>query len=109
MQVCVREHIIELFSFYGPLTGVTYSKSGYAFVQFARPEDAENARLNLDNYFFQAKRLEDEPSVFRCFHCEETCRNSWDLILHMSQKHKISLYRDNSQQMTVEYPTHFND
>ncbi|KAI6183131.1 RRM domain-containing protein [Aphelenchoides bicaudatus] len=59
LEVCQRNDVIELFSMYGPVTGVThFPKGGYAFVQFESDEDAEDAVLNLNRYMFQGIRLD---------------------------------------------------
>jgi RNA recognition motif-containing protein len=43
---------------YGPIKGLTFfAKGGYAFVQFEKTEDAEDAVLNLNRYMFQGIRL----------------------------------------------------
>jgi RNA recognition motif-containing protein len=58
LETCQRNDIIELFSMYGPLKGVThFPKGGYAFIQFESEEDAEDAVLNLNRYMFQGIRL----------------------------------------------------
>lgn len=58
LEVCTRNDIVELFSMYGPLKGVThFVKGGYAFVQYENEQDAEDAILNLNRYVFHGIRL----------------------------------------------------
>ncbi|KAI6229835.1 Dpf-4 [Aphelenchoides fujianensis] len=63
-EVCRREDVIQLFSMYGELSGVTFfAKGGYAFVQFVREEDAIEAIRNLDRWHFQGCLLDVKLAV----------------------------------------------
>ncbi|CAD5206659.1 unnamed protein product [Bursaphelenchus okinawaensis] len=67
-----------------------------------------NAQFFLEHRIRECDRKivmksEDEPEFLKCYSCKVPCKNSWDLIYHMSQAHKLNLY-NNKTTSTVEYP-----
>ncbi|CAD5209673.1 unnamed protein product [Bursaphelenchus xylophilus] len=69
-----------------------------------------NAQFFLEHRVRQCDRKvvvkgEDEPEYLKCYSCKIPCKNSWDLINHMSQAHKLNLY-NKKDTSTLEYPDH---
>ncbi|KAI6178349.1 hypothetical protein M3Y98_00491200 [Aphelenchoides besseyi] len=55
----------------------------------------------------QPGKGDGEPVAgFKCYHCDDFCKNAWHLIAHMARKHNIVLYRDSKEELTIEYPSH---
>lgn len=38
--------------------------------------------------------LENEPEQLRCHMCADPCKNSWDLVCHLGQKHCLYLFNE---------------
>ncbi|KAI6198824.1 Heterogeneous nuclear ribonucleoproteins C1/C2-like [Aphelenchoides besseyi] len=61
-NLCTRKDVIQLFSMYGQVVGVShFAREGYAFVQFANESDAVDAVKNLHHWMFQGCVKIDTP------------------------------------------------
>ncbi|KAI6198905.1 Dpf-4 [Aphelenchoides besseyi] len=61
-NLCTRKDVIELFSMYGQVVGVShFAREGYAFVQFANESDSVDAVKNLHHWMFQGCVKIDTP------------------------------------------------
>uniref|UniRef100_A0A914C9P9 RRM domain-containing protein n=1 Tax=Acrobeloides nanus TaxID=290746 RepID=A0A914C9P9_9BILA len=43
------------------------------------------------------EKADDEPDDFSCFTCNEECDSSWTLLKHLSETHKLSLYKKTNE------------